>query len=87
MTTITPQSLLNIAEIDLRGDRNPLLNDILTVVGREMRAHSGTIMLVNEVTGELEMVATFGLPDDYIEKVHFDASEASLATRMNIACL
>ena len=67
MTTITPKSLLNIVKIYLRGDRNPLLNEILTVVGREMRAHSGTIMLVNEETGELEMVATFGLPDDYIE--------------------
>lgn len=64
MTTITPQSLVNIAEINLRGDRNPLLNEILTIVGREMRAHSGSIMLVNEVTCELEMVATFGPPDD-----------------------
>jgi len=70
MTTITPKSLLNIAEIDLKMGLNPLLNEILIIVGREMRAHSGTIMLVNEETGELEMVATFGLPDDYIKKVY-----------------
>ncbi|MEA2052002.1 MAG: PAS domain S-box protein [Euryarchaeota archaeon] len=70
MTTITPKSLLNIVKIDLKRDLNPLLNEILTIAGREMRAHSGTIMLVNEVTGELEMGATFGLPDDYIEKVY-----------------
>ena len=65
----------------------PKINEILTIVGREMCAHSGSIMLVNEETGELEMVATFGLPGDYIKKVYFDASDASLATRMNIACL
>jgi len=70
MTTITPESLLNIAKIDLKNGLNPLLNEILTIVGREMNAHSGSIMLVNEETGELEMVATFGLPDDYIEKVY-----------------
>lgn len=70
MTTITPQSLLNIANIELSGDRNPLLNRILTIVGRELRAYSGSIMLVNVVTGELEMVATFGLPDEYTESVH-----------------
>ena len=54
MTTITPQSLLNIAEIDRNRGRNQILNEILTIVGREMRAHSGSIMLVNEETGELE---------------------------------
>jgi PAS domain S-box-containing protein len=39
-------------------------------VGDAMGAHSGSIMLLNEETGELEMVATFGLPDDYIKRVY-----------------
>ena len=30
-------------------------------------------MVVNEVTGELEMVATFGLSDDYIENARLYA--------------
>jgi PAS domain S-box-containing protein len=68
MTTITPKSLLNIAEIDLKRDLNQILNEILIIVEREIRAHSGSIMLVNEETGELETVATFGHPDDYNEK-------------------
>ena len=70
MMTITPKSILNIAEIDLRQGLNHALNNILTIVGQEMQAHSGSIMLTNEKTGELEMFATFGLPDDYIEKVY-----------------
>jgi len=70
MTTLKLKSLLNIAKIDLKRDLNQILNEILTIVGQEMCAHSGSIMLVNEATGELEMVATFGLPDDYIEKVY-----------------
>jgi PAS domain S-box-containing protein len=70
MTTITPKSLLNIAKIDLQKGMNLILNDILIIVGREMRAHSGSIMLVNEAIGELEIASTYGLPDDYIENVY-----------------
>jgi len=64
------EALLSISKIDLKKDLKQILNEILIIVGGEMGAHSGSIMLVNEETGELEMVATFGLPDDYIERVY-----------------
>ncbi len=70
MTNLELKALLSISKIDLKRDIKQILNEILTIVGSEMGAHSGSIMLINEETGELEMVATFGLPDDYIERVY-----------------
>ncbi|MEA2033095.1 MAG: PAS domain S-box protein [Euryarchaeota archaeon] len=70
MIKLELKALLSISKIDLKKDLKQILNEILTIVGGAMDAHSGSIMLVNEETGELEMVATFGLPDDYIERVY-----------------
>jgi PAS domain S-box-containing protein len=70
MTNLKLKALLSISKIDLRKDLKQILNEILNHVGDAMGAHSGSIMLLNEETGELEMVATFGLPDDYIEMVY-----------------
>jgi len=62
--------LLSISKIDLKRDLKQILNEILDHVGSAMGAHSGSIMLINEETDELGMVATWGLPDDYIERVY-----------------
>ena len=62
--------LLSISKIDLKRDLKQILNEILDHVGNAMGAHSGSIMLINEETDELVMVATWGLPDDYIERVY-----------------
>jgi PAS domain S-box-containing protein len=70
MANLELEALLSISNIDLKKDLKQILSEILIIVGGEIGAHSGSIMLVNEETGELEMVATFGLPDDYIERVY-----------------
>jgi PAS domain S-box-containing protein len=70
MADLKLEALLNISQIDLTTPLNQLLDEILTSVGREMQAHSGSVMLVNEETGELDMAATFGLPDDYIDRIY-----------------
>jgi PAS domain S-box-containing protein len=70
MTKTKLKALLSISKIDLKTDLKQILNEILNRVGDAMGAHSGSIMLLNEETGELEMVATLGLPDDYIEMVY-----------------
>jgi len=70
MTNLKLKALLSISKIDLKKDLKQILNEILNRVGDAMGAHSGSIMLLNEETDELEMVATFGLPNDYIEMVY-----------------
>ena len=70
MQTSALKALLMISRIDLAKSLEQILDAMLTIVGHEIGAHSGTIMLVNEETGELVIVATFGLPDDYIERVY-----------------
>ncbi|MEA1957887.1 MAG: GAF domain-containing protein [Euryarchaeota archaeon] len=70
MTNLKLKALLSISEIDLKKDLKQILNEILNRVGNAMGAHSGSIMLITEETGELEMVATWGLPDDYIERIY-----------------
>jgi PAS domain S-box-containing protein len=70
MTNLKLKALLSISKIDLKKDLKQILNEILNRVGDAMGAHSGSIMLLNEETDELELVATFGLPNDYIEMVY-----------------
>ena len=70
MARLGIKALLSISKIDLKKDLKEILVGILTVVGREMGAHSGSIMLVNEETGELETVATYGLTDGDIERAY-----------------
>jgi PAS domain S-box-containing protein len=64
------QALLSISQIDLRRDFNQLLDEILAIVTNEVGGNAGTMMLVNEETGKLEMVAAFGLGGDYIDRIY-----------------
>jgi len=64
------KALLSISKIGPQKDLKQVLNKILKIVGNTMKAHSGSIMLLNKETNELEMVATFGLPDDYIQRIY-----------------
>jgi GAF domain-containing protein len=70
MPTLALKALVDISQIDLKYDLAQILKEIVTIVTQEMGAHSGTITLVNEENGELEMIATVGLPDDYSDKVY-----------------
>jgi PAS domain S-box-containing protein len=62
-------ALLKIPQLDVSKDPPQLLEEVLAIVGREIGAHSCSIMLVNEETSELELAATHGLPSDFIERV------------------
>ena len=64
------KALSDIASIDVTLEFRDILNQILKITCKTMNAHSGTIMLVNEVTKKLEMAASYGLPDNYIERVY-----------------
>ena len=64
------KALSDIASIDLTLEFGDILNQILKITCESMNAHSGTIMLVNEVTKQLEMASSYGLPYDYIERVY-----------------
>jgi PAS domain S-box-containing protein len=64
------QALLSILQIDLNQDIDLILKEILAIVAQEIGGTAGTIMLVTEETGELEMGAALGLGDDYIERVY-----------------
>jgi PAS domain S-box-containing protein len=70
MSNLELKALLDISEIDLTKNLKQILEEILPIVGRQIGGHSGYMMLVNEETGEPEVVATFGLPDDYIQQVY-----------------
>jgi PAS domain S-box-containing protein len=47
-----------------------ILNQILKITCETMNAHSGTIILVNDVNKQLDMVSSYGLPYNYIERVY-----------------
>jgi len=64
------KALSSISRIDLAKSLEQILEEILTIVGHQIGGHSGSMMLANEETGELELVATFGLPDDCIERIY-----------------
>jgi PAS domain S-box-containing protein len=64
------QTLVNIAYTDLQQPLKQILEQILAHVVRHIGGHSGSAMLIDEETGELEMVATFGLPADYIDQIY-----------------
>lgn len=67
---------ISLIDITLEFDR--ILEKILDFTCKTMNAHSGTIMLVNEADGELEMAASYRLGPDYIEKVNKAAKEAGV---------
>lgn len=62
-------ALLKIAHLEVSKDPQQFLEEVLATVGREIRAHSCALLLVNEAPGELELAATFGLPAAYLDQV------------------
>ncbi len=71
------KALADIAAIDITLDFNEILREILKIACEAMNAHSGTMMLVEE-SNELRVVASYGLPPDYIEKVYEAANKAGV---------
>ncbi|HEX7627817.1 MAG TPA: PAS domain S-box protein [Candidatus Methanoperedens sp.] len=64
------KALSDIASIEITLEFADILNQILSITCETMNAHSGTIMLVNEVTKQLEMVSSYGLPSEFIDRVY-----------------
>lgn len=72
------KALSDIASIDIALEFENILQDILKITCETMNAHSGTMMLVDEKTGELGMAASYRLGDDYIERVYEAAKKAGV---------
>ncbi|CAG0974560.1 two-component system, sporulation sensor kinase A [Methanosarcinales archaeon] len=72
------KALSDIASIDITSGFDEIFQKILSITCKSMNANSGTIILVDEETGELRMVSSFGLREDYIEQVHRVAREAGV---------
>ena len=72
------RALNEISSIDITLEFDRILERILDFTCKTMNAHSGTIMLVDEADGKLEMVASYRLGPDYIEKVNKTAEEAGV---------
>jgi PAS domain S-box-containing protein len=72
------KALSDIASINIDQEFDKILQNILEITCEAMKAHSGTIMLVDETTGELRMVASYGLGEDYPKRVHKAAKEAGV---------
>lgn len=70
------KALSDIASIDITLEFKEILQNILEIACETINAHSGTIMLVDEDTGEVRMAASYGLGQDYPERVHEVAREA-----------
>lgn len=72
------EALSDIASIDITLDFDAILQDILKITCNTMNAHSGTMMLVDEKNNELKMVASCGLPANYINRVYEIAKNAGI---------
>ena len=72
------KALSDIASIDISLEFGRILQSILQITCKAMNTHLGTLMLVDETTGELRMVSSHGLPDDYIENVYVAADKAGV---------
>lgn len=72
------KSLCDISSIDITLNFEDILHNILKISCETIKAHSGTMMLVDEESGELRMVASYGLPSDYIERVYKAAEDAGM---------
>lgn len=72
------KALLDVASIDITSGFDEILQKILSITCESMNANSGTIILVDEETGELRIASSFGLREDYIEQVHREAREAGV---------
>jgi len=75
------KAILSIASIDITLEFDRILHSIMEITCVAMNAHSGTIMLVDEATGEIRIAASHGLGHDYIEKV----SDAARKAGVNLA--
>jgi PAS domain S-box-containing protein len=72
------KALSDIASIDLTLEFNEILYNILKITCEAMSAYSGTLMLTDEGDGQLRMVASYGLPHDYIERMYEAARNAGV---------
>ena len=72
------KALSDVASIDTILEFDKILQGILEITCKAMRAHSGTIILIDEKDNEPRMVASCGLPDDYIERVCDAAKRAGV---------
>lgn len=72
------RALNEISSIDITLEFDRILERILDFTCKTMNAHSGTIMLVDETDGELNLVASYRLGPDYIKKVYKAAEEAGV---------
>ncbi len=72
------KALSDIASIDITLQFKEILQNILKIVCETINAYSGTVMLVDEATDELKMAASYGLGQDYPERVHEAAREAGV---------
>jgi PAS domain S-box-containing protein len=72
------KALSDIASIDISLEFNDILQRILKITCEGTGAKSGTIMLVDELDNNIRMVASYGLPQNYIERVYEAAKKAGV---------
>jgi PAS domain S-box-containing protein len=72
------QALSDIASIDISLEFNDILRSILKITCKATDAQSGTIMLVDELDNNIRMAVSYGLPQDYIERVYDAAKKAGV---------
>ncbi|MCX9009720.1 MAG: PAS domain S-box protein [Candidatus Methanoperedens sp.] len=72
------KALSDIASIDLTLEFNEILQRILKITCEAMIAHSGTLILVDGEAEDLRMVASYGLGQDYPDRVHEMARKAGV---------
>lgn len=72
------KALSDVASIDISLEFNGILQNILKITCTTMNAHAGTVMLIDEGSNELKLVASYGLPDDYIARVYEAAERAGV---------
>jgi len=72
------KALSDIASIDISLEFNDILQKILKITCEATGAISGTIMLVDELDNNIRMVASYGLPQDYTERVYDAAKNAGV---------
>ncbi len=72
------RALSDIASIDITLEFDKILQNILEITCKTIDAHSGTIMLVDGCGNDLRMVASYGLPNNYIERVYEAAKKTGV---------
>lgn len=72
------KALSDIASIDISLEFKDILQSILKISCEAACAQSGTIMLVDEPDNNIRMVASYGLPQNYIERVYDAAKKAGV---------